>query len=177
MRKLSALSIVMFAALAAASGCNLLKPAPAKKFGDACASNIDCESMSCNTARGGICTKSCNTDADCTGGLVCAADPTGTGASCGKKQGTATGGACKDRGECDHGPCLHKEDDEEHGFCSMRCASGNDCPANFKVCAAISDMGSQKLCLPGADQNAAPPKIGTKKTGAPPPVKPATTKK
>lgn len=149
----------------ALSGCGMLKPKPKKNFGETCSNALDCESMKCNIERGGICTKECHSDGDCTGGdYVCAGDPTGTGASCAKKTGSATGSNCHDRAECDHGSCLHKGEDE-NGFCSQRCISSNDCPAGYKVCMKIDDMGAQKLCLPGNDASSTPPKVGVKKPG------------
>jgi hypothetical protein len=151
-----------------ATGCDMLKKAPPKKFGEPCTSAIDCDGFpqaSCNTARGGICSKVCVADSDCGGTLVCASDPTGTGASCATKVAglAAVGGTCHDdASECDHGPCLHKGEDPT-GFCSQRCKTTADCPAGYKVCTSINDMGAQKVCLPGADANATPPVIGLKK--------------
>lgn len=153
-------------------GCKALKPKPKGAFAAPCENNLDCENLKCNVERGKFCTKECHSDGDCTDrpDSVCSGDPTGTGASCAAKVGTATGGNCHDRADCDHGSCLHKGEDE-NGFCSQRCVSSADCPAGFKVCAQISDMGAQKLCLPGADANAKPPVVGVKKPGgtAPPP--------
>ncbi len=166
----------LFVATVAATGCDLVKklnPAP-KKFGQGpCTSAMDCEGFpqaACNTTRGAICSKTCAADSDCGGTLVCTSDPTGTGASCGTKVAglAAVGGVCHDdAAECDHGPCLHKGDDPS-GFCSQRCKTSADCPAGFKVCASINDLGAQKVCLPGADATSAPPAIGVKKPGKTP---------
>jgi|HubBroStandDraft_6_1064221.scaffolds.fasta_scaffold687350_2 hypothetical protein len=152
-----------------ATGCGMLKKAPPKKFGEPCTSAVDCDGFpqaSCNTARGGICTKVCAADSDCGGALVCASDPTGTGASCSTNVAglAAVGGVCDDPSECDHGPCLRKGE-EPKGFCSERCKTSADCAAGFKVCTTINDMGAQKVCLPGADANAKPPAIGVHKGG------------
>jgi len=163
--RLGTLSVIALA-LGTLGGCGLTKPKPKKPFGEACTSPFDCESMKCNTERGNMCTKECHNDADCGGDYVCAGDPTGTSASCSKKVGQPTGSNCRDRSECDHGSCLHKGE-EENGFCSARCKTSADCPAGFKVCEKISDMGAQKLCLPGAAADSAPPKIGVKKVGTP----------
>lgn len=170
MKRLLATTVLLLSSVAVI-GC--LKPKPKKPFGEPCTSPIDCESLKCNTERGGICTKECHADSECTNGLLCAGDPTGTGASCAKPQGSPTGSACVDRSSCDHGSCLHKGEDEQ-GFCAQRCMTSNDCPANFKVCLAISDMGAQKFCLPGATANDAPPKIGVKKGGTTAPAKPGS---
>jgi hypothetical protein len=152
-----ALALLSLAVMALTSAsCNLVKPKEKKKFGEPCESPFDCESTNCNRERGGICSKACKADSDCGGDLVCAGEPTGTGGSCAKKQGNPTGTPCKDRDECDHGSCL-KKGQETSGFCSQRCKSANDCPAGYKLCERISDMGAQELCLPG-DAPAAPPK-------------------
>ena len=178
LRTVAALSFILVASLTA-TGCDLLKKAAPKKLGEPCTSALDCDGFpqaSCNTQRGGICSKTCAGDSDCGGTLVCASDPTGTGASCAVKVAglSAVGGACQsDAAECDHGPCLHKGDDPA-GFCSQRCKTSADCPAGFKVCTGISDMGAQKVCLPGADATSTPPAIGIKKPGAATPAKAAT---
>ncbi|MEJ7729340.1 MAG: hypothetical protein WKG00_08995 [Polyangiaceae bacterium] len=151
-----------------ASSCNLVKPKDKKKFGEACESPFDCESTKCNRERGNMCTKACKADADCGGEYVCAGDPTGTGGSCSVKKGNPTGTPCRDRDECDHGSCL-KTGDEPTGFCSQRCVSGNDCPAGYKVCEKISDMGAQEVCLPGDAPTAAP---AAKPGAAPKPAAP-----
>lgn len=150
--------VCAFVALAfvVSTGCNMLKPKPKKPFGEACENNLDCESMDCNVERGKFCTKACKADSDCGGEYVCAGQPTGTGGACAKKVGNPTGTPCADRAECDHGSCLKKGDDK-NGFCSQRCNSANDCPDGYKDCTKISDMGAQKLCLPGAGAAAAPP--------------------
>jgi hypothetical protein len=165
LRTAAILSFVLTAAIAA-TGCDLIKKAAAgKKFGEPCTSAMDCDGFpqaSCNTARGGICSKTCAGDSDCGGTLVCASDPTGTGASCAVKVAglAAVGGACSnDAAECDHGPCLHKGDDPA-GFCSQRCKTSADCPAGFKICTNINDLGAQKVCLPGADATSTPPPVG-----------------
>ena len=145
---LAAALLPLVAILSLASSCGLVKPKVKKKFGEACESPFDCESTNCNRERGNICSKSCKADDDCGGEYVCSGDPTGTGGSCSVKRGNPTGTPCHDRDECDHGTCL-KKGNEASGFCSQRCKSGNDCPAGYKTCEKISDMGAQEVCLPG----------------------------
>jgi hypothetical protein len=141
--------------------CNLIKPKVKKKFGEPCESPFDCESTNCNRERGGFCSKACKADSDCGGEYVCAGEPTGTGGSCAKKQGAPTGTPCRDRDECDHGACL-KKGNEPTGFCSQRCKTHVDCPAGYKLCERISDMGAQEMCLPG-EAPTAPAKPPAKK--------------
>jgi hypothetical protein len=151
-------------------GCDLIKPKPKKPFGEPCESPFDCESTNCNRERGGFCSKACKADSECAGGdYVCAGEPTGTGGSCAKKKGNPSGSTCTTRDECDHGTCL-KKGEEPTGFCSQRCITRADCPAGYQDCESISDMGAQKLCLPG-DAPAAP--AAPTAPGKPAPAAPA----
>lgn len=171
------LGIALFAALMALSlgGCKKKK----KAFGVECATDLDCESLTCSTT-GNICSKTCTYDADCGGDLVCRRKDDNSGNWCSTAIGTPPNGSCMNTWDCQHNECLKyvgKED--QPGLCTKYCQSSNDCPAGMKNCEKISDTGMLKVCLPGdpaAAPSARPQFSPTQHTprGTPAPHRPAT---
>ncbi len=166
---------LLFAAglVATVEGC---KPKPKKAFGETCAEDLDCESMTCSD-QGNICSKSCTYDRDCGGEYVCHATAPASGV-CSKNLGAPPNGGCQQGDDCANGNCLHKVgEDTAPGICSKWCATADDCPAGMKLCERISDSGALKYCLPGGADPAARPKFGPPKTGTKGGSKAAATSK
>jgi hypothetical protein len=152
-RVMAGLFLGLFVAFSAASigGC---KPKQKKALGADCNDATDCDSNLCSDATG-VCSKSCTYDKECGGDLVCRAMSEAVN-ECNKMQGQAVGGSCMNGGDCGNGICLHYVGKEtQPGICSKYCQTPDDCPANYKICDRISDLGALKVCLPGDAKSAA----------------------
>jgi hypothetical protein len=159
-RAVAGLSLGLLVALgvSAIGGC---KPKQKKALGADCNDASDCDSALCSEATG-VCSRTCTYDKECGGDLVCRAMSEATN-ECNKLQGQAVGGSCMNGGDCGNGICLHYVGKEtQPGICSKYCSTGDDCPANYKICDKISDLGMLKVCLPGDPKAAASGSAGSK---------------
>lgn len=123
---------------------------PAKgNDGDRCTHSLECEGSFClHLATESVCSRPCETKADCGGGWVCSATSGGLMACLPETGGGALGADCSlGPVACSGGRCLVRTGG---AVCTVVCGGDGDCPAGW-ACRMIDGRGStpaEQVCSP-----------------------------